>query len=294
MHQAALPQSDTIRLSARTQNFSHEEKRNWIIAAILILLITLFWLDNQRQTKQGIFALPTTGLAAPWSAQFNLAQTEAARRDKGALLVYVFASPVDDSDTADSNKALRVIFRYFTPSGSTFDVSIIDVNPPILESVGINSFEHDLTFPSLMAWPWDVSNWYRDHAAEAGNSLQSIAISPRQAIELTLSESITKGDAVLLGRELQLALPTQQTPDHNILVSHRSLPGLNRSPQWDLLYLPSFEKSQRFYEEAQKRYPDNFINSYSPYNVEDLTSNLKVSASTGDILSLTGDARAIR
>jgi hypothetical protein len=294
MSQATLPQSDTIRLSARTQLFSREEKRNWIIATILILLITLFWLDNQRQTKQGIFALPTSGPAAPWPAQFNLAQTEAAKHDKGALLVYVFASPVDDSDTADPNKALRVIFRYFTPSGSTFDVSIIDVNPPILESVGISSSKHEMTFPSLMVWPWDVSNWYRDHAAEARNALQSIAISPRQAIQLTLSESITRGDAVLLGRELQLALPAQEALDHNLFVSQHSLPGLNRSPQWDLLYLPSFEKSQRLYEEAQKQHPDNFTNGYAPYNVEDFTSNLKVSASTGDILSLTGEAPAFR
>jgi hypothetical protein len=293
MNQASPVQSNTIDLSA-LQPFPRDERRNWFISGILIILITLAWLANQSLTKQGIFALPTTGPAASWSAQFNLAQAEAAKRDKGALLVYIFASPADDSDTADPNKALRVIFRYFTPSGSTFDVSLIDVNPPILESVGINSSDHELTSPSLMVWPWDVSNWYREHAAEAGNALQSIAISPRQAIELTLSESIIKGDAVLLGRELQLALPAQEAPDHYLIGSNRSLPGLNRSLQWNLLYLPSFEKSQRLYEEAQKQHPDNFTGGYSAYNVEDLTLNLKVSASTGDILSLTGDAPLFR
>ncbi|MEO5950859.1 MAG: hypothetical protein ABIQ44_00145, partial [Chloroflexia bacterium] len=189
---------------------------NWIISVALILLISIAWLVNQSLTKQGIFAFSTTGPAAPWQAQWYLARTEATKMGSAPILAHIYARNADGSDIADPNKALEVDFNFYTPSGSSFTVTIIDINPPVLKSMTRSSS------------PVLNSEWYKNYERPANAAAYEINLSPRQALQETLADALTRIDAWRLRGDIQLELP------YILGNGAGSTPPL----QWDVFYDP--------------------------------------------------------
>src|SRR5215203_3026760 len=107
MNRVTPVQSNTIDLSA-AQPFPRDERRNWFISSILMVIITLYWLINESHPKQSASVFPTIGPAAPWSAQDEVARFEAAKISYGAVLDSISANNADHSDIVNPNKALEV------------------------------------------------------------------------------------------------------------------------------------------------------------------------------------------
>lgn len=173
--------------------------RKAIVVPLTVAILVFGWLYGQTVVQSiRTFTADTwhcltnecnpTGPAAAWHDQFASADTAARKIDPDALLIGISANPASYKDkTWQANDALEVTFSYVMTDGSSLYVSLWDTQP---DKVEVEQYES--------TWHSDYA-YYQEFVERKGDVaavLARIAISPRQAVDASISDARTLGQAI--------------------------------------------------------------------------------------------------
>ncbi len=193
-----------------------------------------------------------SGPSVAWSEQIALAQSEAAKVDKDAVLDYLLVSPVASWPINwNYTKTLELSFHFLRSTGDSFTISFYDHDP-----AGTWDIRHDSAEEDRRGYYRDSFALKQSRQRAESAALAEVRLSPREAVVATWREALEEASRDNI---------THISP----LISLR----LAAQPVWSVTYYPVPEKPPSIMERLMAALSLNYSSSF------------EVDAATGEILS---------
>lgn len=171
------------------------------------------------------------GPSASWSTMLSIAEREATKIDKDALLrSIVYASPPDRTLPSSYTSTLQLVFDYRTPSSRDIHISFQDSNPTLSLKIDIEDRGKTDTRDAI----YELAQ-----LAQNAKTLTGVRVTPREAVERTWSEvveyarreSIPNPDISILAYIVtNRNEPLAWQVGYGITDTNQSTPDLNQNP----------------------------------------------------------------